>query len=110
MSISAAESKIGQLTSAIEEAEALNKQLAEELAQHKADRADAKEAVAQATALREKEAATFAKDSSDYKTNIDALSKATAAIEKGVSGSFLQTSAAARLRKLSIDIDMSSVD
>jgi peptidoglycan hydrolase CwlO-like protein len=109
-SISAAEAKIGQLTTSIQEAEALSKQLGEELAQHKADRAEAKQAVADATALREKESATFAKDSSDLKTNIDALSKATAAIEKGVAGSFLQTSAAARLRQLTVDVEMSSVD
>jgi hypothetical protein len=109
-SISAAEAKISQLTTSIQEGEALSTQLGEELAQHKADRAEAKQAVAQATALREKEAATFAKDSSDFKTNIAALSKATTAIEKGASGSFLQTAAAARLRELTLDVEMSSVD
>jgi predicted nucleic acid-binding Zn-ribbon protein len=110
LSISTAETKITQLTSGLKEALALNDQLASELATHKADRADAKDALAQATALREKEAAIYAKDSSDDKTNIDALGKAIAAIEKGVAGSFLQTNAAAKLRQLTVDVEMSSVD
>merc|ERR1719401_3000165 len=81
LAIQTAETKITQLSSGLEEALALRDQLASELAQHKADRADAKDALAKATALREKEAATFAKDSSDDKTNIDALGKAIAALE-----------------------------
>jgi DNA repair exonuclease SbcCD ATPase subunit len=110
LAISTAETKITQLTSSLKEEIALNEQLASELATHKADRADAKKALAEATALREKEAATYAKDSSDDKTIIDALTKAIAAIEKGVAGSFLQTTAASKLRQLSISVDMSSVD
>jgi predicted metal-binding transcription factor (methanogenesis marker protein 9)/predicted nucleic acid-binding Zn-ribbon protein len=110
LAISTAGTKITQLTSSLKEEIALNEQLASELATHKADRADAKKALAEATALREKEAATYAKDSSDDKTNIDALTKAIAAIEKGVAGSFLQTTAASKLRQLSISVDMSSVD
>merc|ERR1719181_79784 len=85
-------------------------QLGEELATQKSDRADAKEALAKASALREKEAAIYAKESSDDKTNIEALGKAIAAIEKGVAGSFLQTNAAAKLRQLTVDVEMSSVD
>jgi predicted metal-binding transcription factor (methanogenesis marker protein 9) len=109
-SITAAETKIPQVTSSLEEAEALAKQLADELAEHKKDRADAKSALAEATALREKEAATYAHDSSDLKTNIAALTKAIAALEAGSYGSFLQTAQAARLRQLTLDVEMSSVD
>jgi peptidoglycan hydrolase CwlO-like protein len=110
LAISTAETKIPQVESSLKESTALKAQLGEELAQHKADRADAKDALAKATALREKEAATYAKDSSDDKTNIDALTAAIAAIEKGVAGSFLQTKAAAKLQQLTIDVEMSSVD
>jgi len=110
LAISTAETKIPQVESSLKESTALKAQLGEELAQHKADRADAKDALAKATALREKEAATYAKDSSDDKTNIDALTSAIAAIEKGVAGSFLQTKAAAKIQQLTIDVEMSSVD
>jgi len=109
-SISAAEAKVPQVESGLGEARALKKQLESDLAQHKADRADAKDAVAKATAMREKEAAAFAKESSDLKTNIAALGKAIVALEKGAYGSFLQSAGALRLRKLAVDVDMSSVD
>merc|ERR1711957_3678 len=62
------------------------------------------------TALRKKEAAAFAKYSSDAETNLAAMTKATAALEKGMTGSFLQTSAANVLRKLAIDLDLSNAD
>merc|ERR1719355_85441 len=110
LAISTAETKIPQVTASLKESEALHAQLGAELAQHKADRADAKDALAKATALREKEAGIYAKDSSDDKTNIAALTAAIAAIEKGVAGSFLQTKAAAKLQQLTIDVEMSSVD
>merc|ERR1719201_2369716 len=38
------------------------------------------------------------------------MKKATAAIEKGMGGAFLQTSTASILKKLSITVDISSVD
>jgi len=110
-SISAAEAKIGADGTALEEAEAQSAQLTKDLAEHKANRADAKEASAKATALREKEAATYAKDSSDLKTNIAAVGKAVSALEAGAAGgSFLQTNTAARLRQMTVDMDMSEVD
>merc|ERR1719421_2705673 len=68
-------------------------QLQEELSQHQNDRDEAKAAMAKATEIREKEAAAFAKEESEDKANIDA-------IYKGMSGGFLQTSAASILRKL----------
>merc|ERR1719412_1629330 len=109
-SIGAAETKIPQVTKAIEEAKALSKQLESEIAQHKSDRGEAKETVAKSTGLRQKEAAEFAKFSTEHQTNILALRAAIAAIEKGAYGSFLQTAGAAKLRRLTIDMDMSSMD
>jgi len=99
-SIEEAKNKIPQVQSQLEEAIALKAQLEEEIAKHKQDREDAKSAMAKATEIREKEAAEFAKESGEMKSNLDAMTKAIAAIEKGMSGGFLQTSAAGMLRKL----------
>jgi len=107
--IDAAEKKIPMLESAIGEDGALKVQLDADLKNHKADRADAKEAVAKATAMRGKENAAFKKVKGDLDTNIAALGKAIPAIEKGM-GNFLQTNSASVLRSLSISQDMSSVD
>jgi len=99
-SIGDAETKVPQVTADIEAGEAQVKQLKEDLKSHQADRAAAKAAMAEATAIRAKEAAAFAAEKSEFDANIAAVSKATAAIEKGMSGSFLQTSAAQVLKKL----------
>merc|ERR1719414_2489835 len=109
-SIADAETKTPQVIKAIEEAKALSTQLDSEIAEHKKDRAEAKETVTKSTALRRKEAAAFAKFSTEHETNIAALRAAISAIEKGASGSFLQTSAAAKLKQLTIDMDMNSKD
>merc|ERR1719331_3764431 len=109
-SIEQAKQSNDQLKSSIEETSATLKQMKIDLKQAQTDRADAKAAVAKATALRQKEAAAFAKESSELKTNIAATKKATAAIEKGMGGAFLQTSAASILKKLSITMDISSID
>jgi len=110
-SIDAAESKLPQVSSALEKAEATKVQLEKDIKQHKANVADAKKTMATAKALRAKEAAAFAKESSDLKTNIAALGKATAAIEGGMAGSFLQNAAAtAVLRRITMDAEMSSPD
>jgi peptidoglycan hydrolase CwlO-like protein len=109
-SIEAAKTKNAALLSAIEETAATLTQTKAELKEAKESRAAAKEAVEKATALREKEAAVFAKDSSDLKTNIAAAKSATTAIEKGMGDSFLQTRTASVLKRLSITMDMSSVD
>jgi len=108
--IKAAEVKMPAVTTALKEAKALHTQLDTDLGQHKSDRADAKDAIAEATALREKEAAAYAKASSDADTNIKALAKAISALESGMAGSFLQTSTAAVVRRLSIDMDLSNAD
>jgi len=99
-SISEAEAKVPQVSSDIEEAENQVLQLKADLKQHQTDRAAAKAAMAEATALREKEAAEFASLKAELDANLAALAKATAAIEKGMAGSFLQTSEAQILKKL----------
>merc|ERR1712129_165909 len=48
----------------------------------------------EATSIRDKEAAAFAKFQEDSETNLGALGKAIPAVERGMKGSFLQTSAA----------------
>jgi len=99
-SISAAEAKVPQVSSDIAEAEAQVTQLKEDLKQHQTDRAAAKAAMADATAIRAKEAAAFAAEKAEFDANIAAVTKATAAVEKGMSGSFLQTSEAQVLKQL----------
>jgi len=76
------------------------KGLKEDLKQHQADRAAAKAAMADASAIRAKEAAAFAAEKAEFDANIAAVTKATAAVEKGMSGSFLQTNAAQVLKQL----------
>jgi len=109
-SIADAEEKIPQLESDIKEAKGMKAQLDGDLGTHKADREAAKEEIAKATSMREKDAAAFAKESGEDKSNLDSLTKALAAIEKGMAGAFLQTNAAAVLRKLSLSQDMSNAD
>merc|ERR1719506_3335693 len=109
-SIETAKNTNDQLASSIKETDATLKQMKIDLKAAQTDRADAKAAVAKATALREKEAAAYAQESSELKTNIAAMKKATSAIENGMSGAFLQTGAASVLKKLSITMDISSMD
>merc|ERR1719502_2288309 len=109
-SIADAETKIEQLTKLLGSGLAEKKQLEAEVAKAKEDRADAKKAIAEATALREKEAKAYAKMKADSEANLGALSKAIPAIEKGMSGAFLQTSAASVLRQLSVTAEMNTED
>merc|ERR1719162_1911617 len=69
-SIADAEDKIANFEKTSGALIAKHKQTEADLAQHKTDRADAKEAVAKATAIRKKEAAAYAKESADAETNI----------------------------------------
>jgi predicted nucleic acid-binding Zn-ribbon protein len=109
-SIAEAEDKIPKVKAAIDAMGAEVEQLDADIKAAKAGREEAKAALAEGKALREKEAAAFAKESADYKTNVAAMGKAIAALEKGVGAAFLQTSTASVLRKLSVSMDMSSVD
>jgi len=98
-SIADAEAKAPELSAAIDEATGKLAQLKEDIKAHQGDRAAAKAAMAAATALREKEKAAYDTFESETKTNLAALAKAISAIEKGMGG-FLQTNAAAVLKRL----------
>jgi len=99
-SIGDAEAKVPQVTADIEAGESEVTQLKSDLKSHQTDRHAAKAAMAEATNIRAKEAAAFADLKAEADANIAAATKATAAISKGMSGSFLQTSAAQVLRNL----------
>jgi len=99
-SIDASDTKIPQVESDINAAKAEKSQLEEDLTKHRADREAAKGAMAEATSIREKEASAFAAMKAEADANILAISKAVAALEKGMAGSFLQSSAAGVLAKV----------
>jgi len=99
-SIADSTTKVPQLQSDIEAAEAQKVQLGEDLVKHQADRTAAKAVIAEATAMREKEATAFASLKAESSSNIAAITKAVAALEKGAGGAFLQSSAASVLRNL----------
>jgi chromosome segregation ATPase len=108
--IATAEANIENLNSALKEAAGEKKQLTADLAQHKSDRAAAKDAIAKATSIRAQEAKAFAKVKSDSETNIAAIKKAVASLEKGMGGSFLQTTSAQTIRDLLLSKDMQDGD
>mmetsp|Transcript_16275 Transcript_16275/g.35252 ORF Transcript_16275/g.35252 Transcript_16275/m.35252 type:complete len:716 (+) Transcript_16275:111-2258(+) len=110
LSVQSAQGKMPEVTSALDSSKAQLEQLKTELASLNEGRTEAEAALAEAKALREKEAEAFAKQASDYKTNLKALAKAIQVLSTGSAGSFLQTSTAATLRRLSIDADLSGPD
>jgi len=109
-SVKEAEQKIAQLESGIEETDSVTKQLVADTKKATADREEATQTLAKAKAIREKEQASFAKASAEAKTNIAAMGKAIQSLTKGSSAAFLQTFAAAELKKLSISMDISETD
>jgi len=109
-SVESAKGANEQLIASIEETDAALKQTKADLKTAQTSRADAEKTLAKAKGLREKGAAAFAKTSGEMKTNIASIHKATEALEKGLYGSFLQTSGASVLKQLSITMDISSVD
>jgi DNA repair exonuclease SbcCD ATPase subunit len=92
--------KIPEIEASITEAVALKEQLDAELVKHKADREAAKESIASSTKQREKEAAAFAEESTELNGNINSCKAAVTALTKGLGGSFLQSTAANKLRNL----------
>jgi len=108
--ISDAQTKIPQVESAIAEGAASKKQMEADLKEAQTGRVEAKDTIAKAEALRSKEAKVFAAKKSELDSNIGALSKAIPAIEKGMSGAFLQTTAASVLRQISVSADMIPAD
>merc|ERR1719195_1889084 len=109
-SVSAAEEKVPALGSDITAMEEKLAQLKSTLAEAQKGRDSAKKTMSEVKAIREKEAAAFAAEKSDSDTNIAAIDKAVASLEKGTAGSFLQTTAAALVRKLSMSVEMSGID
>merc|ERR1719230_1190188 len=105
-SIDAAETKGPRVESDLKEAQELKAQTEAALKKAQDDRAAAKTAMAEATTLREKQAGEYASYKADAEANVAAIAKAVAALEKGASGSFLQTSAAKVVRQLAIKLDM----
>lgn len=103
--VAAAEAKIPQLESAIKEGGAALEKLEADIEQHKKDRAAAETNIKEVTAIREKEHAEYQKEFDEKTKNLAAMEKAIAALEKGMKG-FLQTSSAAIVKRLSIDMDM----
>merc|ERR1740138_1349233 len=99
-SIAATEEEIPQIEASIKEAIGSEEQNNADLDKHKKDREEAKAAIDSATKQREKEAGSFDEESTESKANVAACKKAITAIEKGMSGSFLQSAAAGALRKL----------
>jgi L-lactate utilization protein LutC len=99
-SISDAETKLPQLDSELKDSEGTLAETKEGLKQDQSDRSAAKEAMAEATSLREKENKDWVYLKDNHVANIAAIRAAVAAIEKGMMGSFLQTSAASTLKAI----------
>mmetsp|Transcript_76898 Transcript_76898/g.146319 ORF Transcript_76898/g.146319 Transcript_76898/m.146319 type:complete len:689 (+) Transcript_76898:72-2138(+) len=99
-SIADATAKVPAVGSEIEESEAKLAQLKEDLMQHKKDRDAAKAAIEEADSLRANEKAEFDAYNAESSSNIAAINKAVTALEKGMSGSFLQTSTAQQVLKV----------
>merc|ERR1719253_2199086 len=97
-SIDDSTAKTIELPANIKESESKKAQIQADLAKAQSDRSAAKSAMATATGIREKDGALFKKETSDLDANIDSMSKAIAALEKGMSGSFLQSGAGKLLR------------
>jgi chromosome segregation ATPase len=99
-SISDGEAKTEQLAASLESGAGALSQLKTDLANHKADREAAKDALAEALGMREKEAAAFGAVKAEAEANMAAVGKAVAAIEKNAAASFLQSDSAQVLRDL----------
>jgi len=99
-SVADAKVKMPSVAADIDEAESKKVQLAEDVKQAQIDRDAAKSAIAEATGIREKDAAAFAAEKADSEVNLKAIAAAIVALEKGMSGSFLQSTSAASLRKI----------
>jgi len=97
------ENKIESLTAALKSGKERKAQTEADLKEHQTSRAEAKAAMEEATSIRDKEAAAFAKFQEDSETNLGALGKAIPAVERGMKGSFLQTSAASLLRRYTME-------
>jgi len=101
-SVSDAKVKIPEVETEIDEGKSKITQLRQEIKQANSDRKAAKAAIVDATAVRENDNAGYVKEKAEGDTNIKAMTKAIAALEKGMAGAFLQTPAAAVLKRLAM--------
>merc|ERR1719510_2837426 len=101
--ITESEAKVESMKAALKSAKEKKTQTEADLKEHQTSRSEAKAAMEEATAIRDKEAAAFAKFQEDSETNLGALAKAIPAVERGMKGSFLQTSAASLLRHYTME-------
>lgn len=104
-----AKEQIPQLESSLKQTTAMHQQLTEDVKGHKYDRQDSQEALDTAIALREKEDEANTKDTDEMKMNVKALTQAVEVVGKGI-GNLLQTDTANALKKLSVSMDMETVD
>mmetsp|Transcript_103485 Transcript_103485/g.298031 ORF Transcript_103485/g.298031 Transcript_103485/m.298031 type:complete len:723 (+) Transcript_103485:54-2222(+) len=102
-SISTGSAKIESVSAELKASTETKAQLEADLKEHTVNRDDAKDTMAKAVAIREKEAAAYAMEKSELDTNIAAIEKAVAALEKGVTGGFLQTTAASVVRNYAME-------
>jgi len=102
-SIQGASAKIDELDASLKSSKERKEQTEASLKEHQDSRAAAKDAMQKATAIREKEAAAFAALDAEYKANIAALTKAVASLEKGMAGTFLQTTDAGLVRRYAME-------
>lgn len=109
-SVQAAETKVPQLKSNIDETTAEKTKLKGELEQAKGDRDDSKKTLKESQSLRGRSASAFADQATETKTNIESIKKAVSALRKGVASGFLQTQAATVLRSLTVSLEMSGSD
>jgi len=93
-SIEDAGDKIPELEAAIKASVEEEAKMKQELSEAESDRSSAKRTISEATKMREKEKAAFEAEKAEYEANLAAIGKAATAIEAGMSGEFLQTSAA----------------
>merc|ERR1712113_812127 len=101
--ITESEAKLESMKAALKSATEKKTQTEADLKEHQTSRAEAKAAMEEATGIREKEATAFAKFQEDSETNLGALGKAIPAVERGMKGSFLQTTAASMLRQYTME-------
>jgi len=105
--ISHAEMKLPLDTSSIAEEKAAKEQLEADIQKFKDDLAQAEKEVAQARQIREKESKNSGKELEEQLSNLNAVNNAVTALKKGM-GNFLQSAAADALRRLTINLDLST--
>jgi len=97
-SIDAAEGKVKELGPDIEAAKSKKEQTEEDLDSNKEDRTKAKKTMSEDTALRGKDNKDFEKELAEEKVDIAAVDDTIHTVEKGASGSLLQSKSAGALR------------